>query len=64
MKIAKASLTYVILNAQEELSLFYSDLIYNNGQDFLDIQLVSTICPRSSDPFHIVTYYNNWVTTY
>ena len=21
------------------------------------------ICPRSSDPFYIVTYYMNWVTT-
>ena len=22
-----------------------------------------TICPRSSDPFYIVTYYMKWVTT-
>ena len=21
------------------------------------------VCPRSSDPFHIVSYYINWVTT-
>ena len=24
---------------------------------------VSTVCPRSSDPFHIVSYYINWVTS-
>ena len=23
----------------------------------------STVCPRSSDPFYIVTYYIKWVTT-
>ena len=23
----------------------------------------STVSPRSSDPFYIVTYYMNWVTT-
>ena len=22
----------------------------------------TTVCPRSSDPFNIVTYYINWVT--
>ena len=22
-----------------------------------------TVCPRSSDPFYVVTYYINWVTT-
>ena len=25
--------------------------------------VTDTICPRSSDPFHIVTYYMKWVTT-
>ena len=25
--------------------------------------LDGTICPRSSDPFYIVNYYINWVTT-
>ena len=24
---------------------------------------ISTVCPRSSDPFNIVPYYINWVTT-
>ena len=24
---------------------------------------VSTVCPGSSDPFHIVSYYIQWVTT-
>ena len=24
---------------------------------------VYTVCPRSSDPFYIVTYYIKWVTT-
>ena len=27
------------------------------------IIFIITICPRSSDPFHIVTYYMKWVTT-
>ena len=26
-------------------------------------QWQSTVCPRSSDPFYIVTYYIKWVTT-
>ena len=30
------------------------------GSDSLDIY---TICPKSSDPFYIVTYYIKWVTT-
>ena len=25
--------------------------------------VLRTVCPRSSDPFHIVTYYIKWVTT-
>ena len=25
--------------------------------------LMHTLCPRSSDPFHIVAYYIKWVTT-
>ena len=24
---------------------------------------VATVCPRSSDPFYIITYYMKWVTT-
>ena len=30
------------------------------GQDFMD---VDTVCPISSYPFYIVTYYIRWVTT-
>ena len=26
-------------------------------------QIVVTVCPGSSDPFYIVTYYIKWVTT-
>ena len=26
-------------------------------------RLVNTVCPRSSDPFHIVSYIIKWVTT-
>ena len=40
------------------------------GQDFLDEQYgknqasnLTTVCPRSSDPFYTVTYYIEWVTT-
>ena len=25
------------------------------------INILNTVCPRSSDPFYIVTYYINWV---
>ena len=32
-------------------------VIDRNGQN------VSTVCPRSSDPFYKVTYYIKWVTT-
>ena len=39
-----------------------SNLLYNVGQDFLNI-LYSTIRPRSLDPFHVVTYYKKWVKT-
>ena len=26
-------------------------------------ELDCTVCPRSSDPFYVVTYYIKWVTT-
>ena len=26
-------------------------------------QPTTTVCPRSSDPFYIVSYYKKWVTT-
>ena len=26
-------------------------------------QIRSTVCPRSSDPFHVVTYYIQWANT-
>ena len=29
----------------------------------IQIQLLCTVCPRSSDPFTIVSYYMKWVTT-
>ena len=29
----------------------------------VDINMVHTVCPRSSDPFCIVNYYMKWVTT-
>ena len=29
----------------------------------MHIFLTSTVCPRSSDPFYIVTYYIKWGTT-
>ena len=25
--------------------------------------MLGTVCPRSSDPFYVVTYYIKWVTT-
>ena len=28
-----------------------------------DVQYVCTVCPRSNDPFYIVSYYIRWLTT-
>ena len=28
------------------------------------LKIKTTICPRSSDPFNIATYYIKWVTTF
>ena len=33
-----------------------------SSQDRCSMQL-HTVCPRSSDPFYVVTYYVKWVTT-
>ena len=47
--------------------------ILKNVQDFFNIYCVilwmvgnfsDTLCPKSSDPFYIVTYYIKWVTTH
>ena len=38
------------------LALVYDQLEKSNDMDL-------TVCPRSSDPFYIVTYYIKWVTT-
>ena len=58
-------------------SISYSNFLYEMDQDFLDKQHVghllkgllyytmlyyTTVCPRSSYPFHIVIYYIKWVT--
>ena len=49
--------------------IVYSD----SGRSLLGIQgqtghmrvaFISTVCPRSSDPFYIVSYYIKWVTTH
>ena len=29
----------------------------------LIVNIIHTVCPRSSDPFFKVTYYKKWVTT-
>ena len=34
---------------------------YSNNDDTDSYYI--TVCPRSSDPFYIVTYYIKWVTT-
>ena len=38
---------------------------YSTGDIFITIHIINlyTVCPGSSDPFYIVTYYINWVTT-
>ena len=30
---------------------------------FSGLKIMHTVCPRNSDPFYIITYYINWVTT-
>ena len=39
----------------------YSSVPHSLGN--LSIAYIDTVCPRSSDPFYIVTYYINWVPT-
>ena len=46
---------------KKTLPIIYSKLLNKMGQDFLDIQY--TVCPRSSNPFYIVSYLMKWVTT-
>ena len=38
----------------------YLVICYDNS--FLNIDIY-TVCPKSSDPFYVVTYYKTWVTT-
>ena len=33
------------------------------GEHLVDVSVSSTICPRSLDPFYIVSYYINWAMT-
>ena len=35
----------------------------NKNKIFSNEYIVHTVCPRSSDPFHVVTYYIKWVIT-
>ena len=44
--------------AQEVLANYYKLLTYRNWA-----KTTITVCPGSSDPFYIVTYYIKWVTT-
>ena len=37
------------------------DTLYANTK--LDQGIYTTVCPRSSGPFYVVTYYIKWVTT-
>ena len=59
---------YNIIYVQETVLTLFSDLLYKNWQDFMDIQyiyiylytlrtmsLAHTVCPGSSDPFYVVS---------
>ena len=39
-------------------------VVVAGGQLYMVLVLDGTICPRSIDPFYIVTYYIKWVTTF
>ena len=47
------------------LEIFSVEIKWNNRncRIFNECTTVSTVCPRSSDPFYIVSYYIKWVTT-
>ena len=58
---------FVILSSRKRpiflhLCTTCSELICNIST-ILSSLLTTTACPRSSDPFYIVSYYINWVTT-
>ena len=36
---------------------------YTDDMEFCGVLLYDTVCPRSSDPFYIESYYIKWVTT-
>ena len=46
---------YLLLYVQEVLSILYSDSLYKNGLDFLDIQYF-TFRPRFADPGYDFAY--------
>ena len=52
-----------ILTHLKEMDLHF----YGSGSSFTNWHNVEydylTVCPRSSDPFYIVSYYIKWVTT-
>ena len=35
----------------------------NNNHSVTDLLIGTSVCPGSSDPIHIVTYYIKWVTS-
>ena len=37
--------------------------VANSGRDFKQCAC-TTVCPRSSDPFHIISYYIKWVALF
>ena len=45
--------------------LYISDPVFTRANQRLSIlhSLTLTVCPRSSDSFHMVRYYIKWVTT-
>ena len=50
---AESCMQYIILNIILIISLLSDNQMLGH-----------TVCPVSSDPFYVVTYYIKWVTTY
>ena len=45
------------------LGVIYSNMYIFEEKNWICDCSRSTVCPRSSDPFYVVSYYINWVTT-
>ena len=56
-------LNVILLSKQEFLHCHLKKHFLCNIFFHINIYVPCTVCPRSSDPFYVVTYYIKWVTT-